>query len=46
VLPKWAWGLYDFQRHNGPRPKAAPHKPPAWYWHWAEWRSAPFRLRP
>jgi len=46
ALPKWAWGLFDFQHHNGPRPAAAPHRPPAWYWDWAAWRSAPFRLRP
>jgi hypothetical protein len=46
ALPKWAWGLYDFQHHKGSRPAAAPHKPPAWYWRWAAWRSAPFRLRP
>ncbi|MDX6474930.1 MAG: hypothetical protein QOH95_441 [Gaiellaceae bacterium] len=45
VLPRWAFGLYGFQHGNGARPAAAPRKPPAWYWHWAQWRSAPFRLR-
>jgi hypothetical protein len=46
ALPRWAFGLYDFQHHKGARPATAPRKPPAWYWHWAAWRSAPFRLRP
>ena len=45
VLPRWAWGLYDFQHHKGARPATAPRKPPAWYWHWAAWRSAPYRLK-
>ena len=45
ALPRWAWGLYDFQHGKGPRPATAPRKVPAWYWHWAAWRSAPFRLR-
>jgi hypothetical protein len=46
ILPRWAWGLYDFQHHTGSRPATAPRKPPAWYWHWAAWRSAPYRVRP
>jgi len=46
ALPRWAWGLYDFQHHTAPRPASAPRRPPAWYWHWAAWRSAPFKLRP
>jgi hypothetical protein len=45
ALPGWVWGLYDFQRHKGPRPATAPRKPPAWYWHWAAWRAAPFRVK-
>jgi hypothetical protein len=45
VLPRWAWGLYDFQHHKGSRPATAPHKPPAWYWHWAAWRAAPYRVK-
>jgi hypothetical protein len=45
ALPRWAWGLYDFQHHKGSRPAAAPRKPPAWYWHWAAWRSAPYRVK-
>jgi hypothetical protein len=45
VLPHWAWGLYDFQRHKGSRPAIAPRKPPAWYWHWAAWRVAPYRVK-
>jgi hypothetical protein len=45
VLPRWAWGLYDFQHHKGARPATAPRKPPAWYWHWAAWRAAPYRLK-
>jgi hypothetical protein len=31
--------------HKGPRPAAAPHKLPGWYWAWADWRNAPFRLK-
>jgi hypothetical protein len=45
ALPRWAFGLYDFQHHKGPRPKTAPHKPPAWYWHWAAWRGAPYKVK-
>lgn len=45
AVPRWAFGLYAFQHHQGPRPAGAPGKPPAWYWHWAAWRSAPFRVR-
>jgi hypothetical protein len=45
ALPKWVFGLYAYQHHQGPRPATAPHKPPAWYWHWAAWRAAPFRVR-
>jgi hypothetical protein len=45
ALPRWAWGLYDFQHGRGTRPAAAPKKPPAWYWRWAAWRSAPFHLK-
>jgi hypothetical protein len=46
VLPRWAWTLYTWQHGgSGTRPAAAPKKPPAWYWHWAAWRSAPFKLR-
>jgi uncharacterized protein YfiM (DUF2279 family) len=45
AVPSWAFGLYDFQHGKGTRPATAPRKPPLWYWHWAAWRSAPFRLR-
>jgi uncharacterized protein YfiM (DUF2279 family) len=45
AVPSWVFGLYDFQHGTGTRPAAAPRKPPLWYWHWAAWRSAPFRLR-
>ena len=45
ALPHWAWGLYDAQHGHGARPAKAPKKPPAWYWRWAAWRSAPFHLR-
>jgi hypothetical protein len=45
TLPHWAWGLLAYQQHQGPRPAKAPKKPPAWYWHWASWRLAPFHLK-
>jgi hypothetical protein len=45
VVPRWAFGLFDYQRHRGPRPKTAPKRPPAWYWLWAAWRAQPYRLR-
>jgi uncharacterized protein YfiM (DUF2279 family) len=45
ILPRWAFPLYDFQHGKGARPAAAPRKLPAWYWHWAAWRSAPYKLR-
>jgi hypothetical protein len=45
VVPRWAFTLYAFQHHQGPRPKAAPKRPPAWYWAWAGWRALPYRLR-
>ena len=45
ILPRWAWGLLAYQHGGGPRPKLAPKKPPAWYWHWAAWRLAPFHLK-
>ena len=45
ALPRWAWGLYDAQHGRGARPAKAPKKPPAWYWRWAAWRSAPFHLK-
>ncbi|MFL5929325.1 MAG: DUF1906 domain-containing protein [Gaiellaceae bacterium] len=45
ALPSWEFGLYAFQHHAAPRPAAAPRRPPPWYWHWAEWRAAPFRVR-
>ncbi|HEY0416002.1 MAG TPA: DUF1906 domain-containing protein [Gaiellaceae bacterium] len=45
ALPRWAFALYAFQHHLGPRPAAAPKRPPAWYWTWAGWRAQPFRLR-
>ena len=46
VLPHWVWGLYDAQHGRGARPAKAPKRPPAWYWHWAAWRAAPFHLKP
>jgi hypothetical protein len=45
AVPRWAFGLYAFQRHAGPRPATAPRRPPAWYWVWAAWRAQPYRLR-
>jgi hypothetical protein len=45
ALPRWTWGLYDAQHGRGARPANAPKKPPAWYWRWAAWRSAPFHLK-
>lgn len=45
VLPRWTWALYLWQHTGGARPAVAPKKPPLWYWHWAGWRSAPFKLR-
>jgi hypothetical protein len=45
AVPRWAFGLFAYQRHQGPRPKTAPKRPPAWYWEWAAWRSQPYRLR-
>jgi hypothetical protein len=45
AVPHWAFGLFDYQRHRGSRPKAAPKRPPAWYWLWAAWRAQPLRLR-
>jgi len=45
AIPAWAFGLFAYQRHQGARPKAAPKRPPAWYWRWAAWRAQPFRLR-
>jgi hypothetical protein len=45
VVPHWAWGLLAYQHGGGARPKLAPKKPPAWYWHWASWRLAPFHLK-
>ena len=45
AIPQWAFGLYAYQRHQGPRPKTAPKHPPAWYWTWAAWRAQPYRLR-
>ena len=38
-------GALAYQHGGGPRPKLAPKKPPAWYWHWAAWRLAPFHLK-
>ncbi|HEX5448632.1 MAG TPA: DUF1906 domain-containing protein [Gaiellaceae bacterium] len=44
-LPHWAWSLFSWQhRRTGARPKA-PAKPAAWYWRWAAWRAAPFRVK-
>jgi glycoside hydrolase-like protein len=45
AVPQWAFGLFAYQRHQGPRPKTAPKRPPAWYWTWAAWRAQPYRLR-
>jgi hypothetical protein len=45
AVPRWAFGLFAYQRHQGPRPKTAPKRPPAWYWTWAAWRAQPYRLR-
>jgi hypothetical protein len=45
IVPRWAFGLYAFQHHQGPRPATAPRHPPAWYWRWASWRAQPYRLR-
>ena len=45
AIPQWAFGLFAYQRHQGPRPTKAPHRPPAWYWRWAAWRAQPYRLR-
>ncbi len=45
AVPRWAFGLYAFQHHQGPRPKTAPKRPPGWYWLWASWRAQPLRLR-
>jgi hypothetical protein len=45
AIPHWAFGLYAFQHHRGPRPATAPKRPPAWYWLWAAWRAQPYRLR-
>jgi hypothetical protein len=44
-LPRWSFDLFASQHGGGTRPAAAPHKLPAWYWHWAAWRLAPFHLR-
>jgi hypothetical protein len=45
VVPRWAWSLLAYQHGAGLRPKAAPKKPPGWYWHWAAWRLSPFHLK-
>jgi hypothetical protein len=45
AVPRWAFALFAFQHRRGPRPAAAPKRPPAWYWRWATWRAQPFRLR-
>jgi hypothetical protein len=45
ILPHWAWSLYTWQHTGGTRPAVAPKKPAAWYWRWAAWRSAPFKLK-
>ncbi|HZQ82469.1 MAG TPA: DUF1906 domain-containing protein [Gaiellaceae bacterium] len=45
AVPQWAFALDAYQHHQGPRPKAAPKKPPAWYWLWAGWRAMPYKLR-
>jgi hypothetical protein len=46
ALPRWAWRLFDWQRHGRTTPR--PHAPrivPDWYWRWSAWRAFPFRLR-
>ena len=45
AVPQWAFGLFDYQRHQGLRPATAPKRPPDWYWRWAAWRAQPYRLR-
>jgi hypothetical protein len=45
AVPRWAFALFAYQHHRGPRPAAAPRRPPAWYWPWAAWRAQPYRLR-
>ncbi len=45
AVPQWAFALYAFQRHQGPRPAKAPKRPPAWYWLWAGWHAQPYKLR-
>jgi hypothetical protein len=45
AVPRWAFGLFAYQHHQGSRPKTAPKRPPAWYWAWAGWRAQPLRLR-
>jgi hypothetical protein len=45
ILPRWAFALYAFQHHRGPRPAKAPKPAPAWYWRWAGWHALPYRLR-
>jgi hypothetical protein len=44
AVPRWAFGLFDWQHGQGARPAKAPKKPPAWYWRWASWRITPFRI--
>jgi hypothetical protein len=44
AVPRWAFGLFDWQHGQGARPANAPKKPPAWYWRWASWRITPFRI--
>jgi hypothetical protein len=44
-VPRWAFRLYTSQHGGGPRPANTPRKLPAWYWHWAAWRLAPFHLK-
>ncbi|HMB79203.1 MAG TPA: hypothetical protein VKI43_04025, partial [Vicinamibacterales bacterium] len=46
LVPRWAFGLYQSQHGSGSRPAVTPRKLPAWYWHWAAWRLAPFHLKP
>jgi hypothetical protein len=46
LVPRWAFGLYSAQHGSGSRPATTPRKLPAWYWHWAAWRLAPFHLKP
>jgi hypothetical protein len=45
AIPQWAYGLFAFQHQQGPRPKTAPKKLPAWYWVWAGWHALPYQLR-